>query len=154
MILYYSRQYDRAIEQFLRVRDMDPNFPRAAIIVDVYVEKGMFKEALALIQRPQVDDPWYWSRVAYVYGSAGQKAHARHALERLFQLERREPVDAAAIVKAYISVGDKEHALDWLERAYTEKLTALTPLKVDPVYDPLRSDPRFQELLRRVGLAE
>ena len=153
-IFYYSRQYDRAIEQFLRVRDMDPDFSRAAMIVDVYVEKGMLKDALALIQGPPVDAPWYWSRIAYVYGRAGRQAQARHALERLLQLNRREPVDAGAIVKAYISVGDKEHALDWLQRAYTQQLSILTPLKVDPVYDPLRSDPRFQDLLRSVGLAQ
>jgi TolB-like protein/DNA-binding winged helix-turn-helix (wHTH) protein/Flp pilus assembly protein TadD len=153
-ILYYSRHYDRAIEQFLRVRDMDPNFSRAAIIVGVYVEKGMLKEALALIQGPPVDAPWHWSLIAYVYGRAGRQAEARHALARLLQLNRREPVDAAAIVRAYISVGDKEHAFDWLEKAYSQQSIALTALRVDPVYDPLRSDPRFQELLLRVGLAE
>lgn len=133
-ILFYSRQYDRAIEQFLHVRDMDPTFARAAIIIDAYVEKGMVKEALALIQSPPVDAPWYWSNTAYVYGRAGRQAQAHDALERLLQLNRREPVDACAIVKAYISVGDKEHALAWLERAYTQQLGVLTPLKVDPVY--------------------
>lgn len=153
-IFYYSRQYDRAIQQFLRVRDMDPNFSRSDLIMKPYVEKRMFKEALAFVQGPPEDLPSYWSASAYVHGRAGQEAQARYALERLLQLNQREPVNIACIVTAYISVGNKEQALAWLKRAYTEQPNVLTRLKVDPEYDPLRSDPRFQDLLRRVGLSQ
>ena len=153
-IFYYSRQYDRAIQQFLRVREMDPNFSRSDFIMKPYVEKRMFEEALAFVQGPPEDLPSYWSDSAYAHGHAGQGAQAQYALERLLQLNRHEPVSIACIVTAYISVGNKEQALGWLRRAYTEQPNVLTRLKVDPEYDPLRSDPRFQDLLRRVGLSQ
>ena len=152
-IFYYSRQYDRAIQQFLRLRDMDPYFSRNPIVL-AYVEKGMVKEALAIVQGPSGDVPSNWARDAYVFGHTGQQAQAQYALEKLLQLNRHEPVNIACIVTVYLAMGHNEQALAWLQRAYTEQPNVLTRLKVDPEYDPLRSDPRFQDLLRRVGLSQ
>jgi tetratricopeptide (TPR) repeat protein len=116
----------------------------------------LFADALADIEqrrRAAGDGPWYWLALAYVYGRSGQQAQARRALEKLEQLNRSQQIDPAVIAWAYIAVGDKDQALAWLEKAYTQHSSALTTLKVEPGYDPLRSDPRFQNLLRRVGLA-
>jgi hypothetical protein len=63
-------------------------------------------------------------------------------------------MDPAAILRAHIGMGDKDQSFAWLEKAYSQHSNALTTLKVDPIYDPLRGDPRFQELMRRVGLAQ
>jgi hypothetical protein len=63
-------------------------------------------------------------------------------------------MDPAAILFAYIGMGDREQSFAWLEKAYLQHSSVLTTLKVEPIYDPLRGDPRFQELLRRVRLAE
>jgi len=155
-ILYFSRQYDRAIEQFRAVLEMEPGFPRAHLVLYAYVEKGMFAEALADIEKqPATDDtPWKWSALAYVYGRSGQPVQARHALEKLEQLNRRQPMDPAAILWAYIGMGKNDRAFAWLEKAYSQHSNALTTLKVDPGFDSLRNDPRFQDLLRRVGLAQ
>jgi len=152
-ILFFARQYDRAIEQFGSVLELDPTFPRAHIIQGAYVEKGMFAAALADLegQHPK-HDVWYWSAVAYIYGRSGETAKARHALHELLQSHRRDPVKPELIAGAFAALGEKDSALAWLERAYAER-SGLTALKVDPGYDPLRSDPRFQSLLRRVGLA-
>jgi tetratricopeptide (TPR) repeat protein len=82
-ILYYSRQYDRAIEQFQSVLRKDPNFGRASKIVFAYVEKGMFSEAVAgaeIKNRLLGKGPWYWSDLAYIYGRAGQMGRARQEL--------------------------------------------------------------------------
>jgi TolB-like protein/DNA-binding winged helix-turn-helix (wHTH) protein/Tfp pilus assembly protein PilF len=156
-ILYYSRQYDRAIAQFLAVREMDPDFPHSTMIVHAYEQKGMFAEVLAEIEKDRRRAgyaPWLLSEEAYVYGRTGQAAQARAALAKLDEWNRRQPVDAAAFVGPYIALGDKDQAFFWLEKAYTQHSNAMTWLKVGPIYDPLRSDPRFQDLLRRVGLAQ
>jgi DNA-binding winged helix-turn-helix (wHTH) protein/Tfp pilus assembly protein PilF len=156
-ILFYSRQYDRAIEQFRAVLQKDPNFPRARVIESAYVEKGMFRQALAqaeVTRRVYGDGPAYWAELVYVYGRAGQTDRARTQLEKLEKWSRQEQVDPAFLSFVHLAAGNKEEALADLEKAYSEHYNILTNLKVDPLYDPLRSDPRFQDLLRRVGLAD
>jgi TolB-like protein/Tfp pilus assembly protein PilF len=154
-ILYFSRQYDRAIEQFRTVLDMEANFPRAHMLELAYVQKGRYAQALADIDkwRRIEDNPWSWTMLAYVYGRSGQQVEARRALEKLEELNRRRETDALSIAVAHVGMGDKEKAIAWLQKAYAEHSIS-TALKVDPIFDPLRSDPRFQELMRRVGLAQ
>jgi TolB-like protein/DNA-binding winged helix-turn-helix (wHTH) protein/Tfp pilus assembly protein PilF len=155
-ILYFSRQYDRAIEQFRAVLDMEPNFPRAHLLVFAYVQKGLFADALADIEKwRRVDDaPGSWAIEAYVFGRSGRRVEALRALEKLQQSNRRQQMDPASIALAYVGIDNKDEAFAWLQKAYSEHSNAITTLKVDPIYDPLRSDPRFQELLRRVGVAQ
>jgi tetratricopeptide (TPR) repeat protein len=154
-ILYFSRQYDRAIEKFRVVLEMEPNFPRAHIVVNAYVEKAQFADALADVERVRHafgDTPWTWSMLAYVYGRAGRQEEARRALRKLEQFNRQQQIDPVAILWAHIGMGDKDLAFASLEKAYAQHSNALTTLKVEPGYDSLRDDPRFQELMRRVGL--
>jgi len=156
-ILYYSRQYDRAISQFLAVREMDPNFPRTGVIRSAYEQKGQYAYALEEIEKwrhAYGDKPWTWSELAYVYGRSGQRAQAEHALQKLLQLDRHQPVDPAAVAWAYLGVGDNGQAIAYLEKAYVQHSSTITSLKVEPRFDPLRSDPRYQDLQRRVGLAQ
>jgi tetratricopeptide (TPR) repeat protein len=155
-ILYFSRQYDRAIDQLQTVLAMDPNFYRAHIVDHAYVQKGMFKEALDDIEkwRRTKDMPWISAELAYVYGRSGQQALAQRALEKLEELYRRRKMDPAPILWAYLGMGNKEQVFAWLEKAYSQHSNALTTLKVEPAYDPLRSEPRFQDFLRRVGLSQ
>ena len=79
---------------------------------------------------------------------------ARRELEKLDKLSRHEQLDPVTLLWAHLGVGDKEEALADLEKAYSEHFGVLTTLKVEPAFDSLRSDPRFQDLLRRVGLAQ
>jgi TolB-like protein/DNA-binding winged helix-turn-helix (wHTH) protein/Tfp pilus assembly protein PilF len=151
-ILYYSRQYDRAIAKCHAVFEMEPNFPRAHLVVAVDVEKGQFEDALAELDTWE-DGPWTWSWRVYVYGRHGQLAQARHSLERLNQLYHQQPTGPDPMVWAYLGMGDKDEAFAWLKKAYADHSNSLTTLRVEPAYDPLRSDPRFQDLIRRVGLA-
>ncbi len=153
-ILFYSRQYERAIEKERSVRDIDPQMARAALIVNAYTARGAFAEALRELDRYRAAQPrsWYWTALAYVYGRAGRMAQARNALRTLLDSTARDSVRPAAFVLAYLGVGDTASALTWLERAYAEHDNLMTTLKVNPELDPLRADPRFQRLLVRVGL--
>jgi TolB-like protein/Tfp pilus assembly protein PilF len=154
MIYYYSRQYDRAATELTAVLDMDPNFPRAHRVHEVYVERGQFAQAIADIERCKTlyGMTWYWSEMAYTSGRAGDNAGAKHALEELEKLNPRQPVDPPTMAWAYAGSSDKDHTLLWLNKAYAQRSNTMTALKVEPAYDFLRSDPRFQDLIRRVGL--
>lgn len=155
-IFYYARHYDRAIDHFRAVRELDPNFQRTGLIIHAYEQKGLFAEALAdIIAHPPphgMSPPWYWSELTYAYGRSGQQAQAQNALKNLLDLNQQQELGAEAVIWAYLGVGNNEQALAGLEKAYAQRSPALTYLKVDPRYDPLRNDARFQDLMRRVGL--
>lgn len=154
MILYYARQYDRAEARFKSVLDMDPNFSTAHRVREVYVQEGRFDLALADIGegRSLHGFPWYWSGRAYVLGRAGREAEAREAIDQLLRLNRQKELEPAGIAWAYAGIRDADHTLFWLNRAMARRSNTMTALKVEPGYDFLRSDPRFQDLVRRVGL--
>jgi TolB-like protein/DNA-binding winged helix-turn-helix (wHTH) protein/Tfp pilus assembly protein PilF len=152
MIFYFSRDYDRAIEELRSVLQMDPEFSRAHMIRYAYVEKGMIPEALADIEGrlPNPDAAWALSALTYVHGRAGQREAAARTLHRLLELNQRQAIDPASISLAYLGFGDRKEALTWLEKAYDQHSNVMATLKVDPAFDSLRDDPRFQRLLARV----
>jgi TolB-like protein/DNA-binding winged helix-turn-helix (wHTH) protein/Tfp pilus assembly protein PilF len=153
VILVFSHQPDRAIAQFSAVGEMDATFGRSSMIESAYLQKGMLEKVRSDIDRwPVTDSPWYWSRVAYFDGCTGRPKEARHALQKLLELNRRHALDPMVLATAYIGTGDNDAAIASLERAYRQRSNALTSLKVDPDFDVLRSDPRFKDLQRRVGL--
>ena len=154
VILYYARKYDRAIAKFRAVIDMDPHFARATTIISAYVAEGRFAEASEEVKRglPPDDSPWTCSTKAYVYGRWGQTAQAEHELAKLKRMIR-DP-DAWDFALPYVATGRKDQAIAVLQKAYAKRSNVVLMLKVEPVFDPLRDDPRFQDLLRRVGLAQ
>jgi TolB-like protein/DNA-binding winged helix-turn-helix (wHTH) protein len=156
VILYHSRQYDRAIEKWRVVLEMDPDFGRAHLITAAYLEKGMFAEALADIESKShpVGPPFYWALLAWVDGRLQREPQSQRALHELERFSRQRQIDPGVLAWAYAGTGNKDQALAWLEKAYDQHSIGLTALKVDPVYDPLRNDPRFHNLLQRVGLAQ
>jgi tetratricopeptide (TPR) repeat protein len=163
VFFYFARQYDRAIEQFRAVKAVEPGFSRAHMVALAYAQQGRTEQALADIKtwpheytfhpRPPYW-VWIWCYQAYIYGHAGRQEEAHRAQEGLLRYNRRQPLDPMILVMPYIGVGDKEQAFAWLEKSFAERSHALVALKVDPVYDPLRTDPRFQNFLQRVGLAQ
>jgi len=152
-VLYCAHRYKEAIEQLRAVLEMEPNFPRAHIVVFAYIEQGMTVDALRDVAEWQKieDGPFTWMLSAYVHGRAGHKSEAQKFLHKLEAERSRRYVDASKLVVAYLGSGDYEQVLKWFEKAFSERSTALVWLKVDPVYDPLRSEPRFESLLQRVG---
>ncbi len=157
VFLYYARRYDAAIAQLRSVLEMDPGYPRAGIIDEAYVEAGRNAELLAHLEAwgaVPVDTPWAWSEKAYVYGRLRRTAEARRALERLLEINRTQKIDPIVVALAYVGLRDKEHALDWLEKAYAEHSFSLTALKVNPAYDLVRGEARFQKILRDMRFPE
>jgi TolB-like protein/Tfp pilus assembly protein PilF len=155
VILYYSRQYDRAIQQFRTVLDLDPNFPRAHMICYAYVQQGRFANALADIEVWRRIEPGYWADAdeVYVYGRQGKPDQARRAFDNFQRSSRGQSIDPFVLVGPYLGIGDTDQALATLEKSVTAHSPGLTALKVDPIFDPLRTAPRFQSLLHRVGLS-
>jgi len=152
-IFYFSRQYDQAIEHFHTVLDMEPNFPRAKMLVWAYAQKGRLAEALAEAENSRIDGPWKWAMIAYISGRLGDQSKVKLALDQLQNLRKQGTPDPMSFAVAYIGKGNRNQALAWLEKAYLARSGGLTALKVDPTYDPLRADPRFQVLIHRIGLA-
>ena len=157
-IFYYARQYDRAIEEFRAVQEMNPRFPRVHLVINAYVERGRFDDAMKDLENwtrdsgDSGDSGWIIATRAYVYGRSGQADKAQEALAKLEKTATKQDVNTAAMIFAHFGVGNNDATMRWLEKAYAQHSNAMTALKVDPAYDSLRSDARFQELLRRVEL--
>ncbi len=156
-VLLCARQYDRAIAQFRAVLDMDPHFFHAYDYLMIsYVRAGRYTEALDEINRyiRPLSTLWALGNEAIVYGEWGQTAEAERALAKYEEYTRKSAPDQFLRLRVYIGTGQRDQAMALLEKAFPEHSNLLTEIKTDPTYDPLRSDPRFQELLHRVGLAE
>jgi tetratricopeptide (TPR) repeat protein len=152
---YLARQYDRAIEQCRKTIDMDPSFLPAHLHLGLgYEQKKMYKEAIAEFQTAiSLSDgsPIYVAAVGHAYATEGRKSEALKVLDQLKELSKRRYVSAYWIAQIYAALGEKEQAFEWLRKAYEERSVWMVYLKVDPGLDPLRSDPRFQELVRRMN---
>ncbi len=150
--LFFARQYDQAIEQHRKTLEMDLNFPPTHLRLGAaYEQKGMYQEAIAEYQRAielSGDNTKTSVVLGYAYAVSGRRAEAQKELDQLKE-QSNSPYDIAMI---YTALGDKEQAFEWLEKAYEDRSGGLVFLKVDPGLDSLRSDPRFADLLRRVGL--
>jgi TolB-like protein/DNA-binding winged helix-turn-helix (wHTH) protein/Flp pilus assembly protein TadD len=154
-ILYDSRQYDNAEKQCRSVLELDPNDDRALnMIILAYLQLGRYDEAVDGVNLWAARDrgPWPWAWKAAVYGRSGHAEEARRELVKVEQVSRSRADRTPTLLIAYSGMGQKEQVLDLLERAYSERSNAVVQIKVDPMYDPVRNDPRFKDLLRRLGL--
>jgi eukaryotic-like serine/threonine-protein kinase len=157
IMCYFSRDYDGAIKQYERVFELDPNFLIArAWLALSYAQKGMQQEAIAQLQAVDLSGGYTWplASLGCIYGMSGQKQEAEHVIQKLKAVSARRSVCSYDIALVYTGIGDKDQAFEWLERAYEERFMLLVLLKVEPLFDPLRSEPRFQDLVRRIGLSQ
>ncbi len=158
-ILYEAHQYDQAIEGFQRSFELDPGSPLAhAGIGLAYVQKRMYEKAIAELQEAvalgAVGGPsLYPALLAYAYAVSGRKTEARKILNELKQQMKQRHVSPFNIAEIHTGLGEKDRAFEWLEKAYEEHDEDLVFIR-DPILDPLRSDPRFQSLLRRMNFPE
>lgn len=157
---YFSRNYNQAIDQFQKTLELDSNFPPPhTFLAAAYEQKGMLKEATTAFQKAITitQGPARTQATAglgYVYAVSGRKAEARKILAELQSLSEHRYVPATDTALIYAGLGDKDKAFAWLDKAYEEHSFSLSNLKVEPRFDPLRSDPRFADLLRSIGFPQ
>ena len=154
--LYYSRRYDDVISQCQQTLELDPDYPLAHFHLGrAYMGKNMYPEAIAEYQKAQAslgETPAILMAIGYANAKAGDRAAARKALEELRAQSKRRYVPALYFAAIYTGLGDSDAGLLWLEKAYREHSEYLIYLNVDPMADTLRASPRFQAILRKIGI--
>jgi TolB-like protein/DNA-binding winged helix-turn-helix (wHTH) protein/Tfp pilus assembly protein PilF len=153
--LYFARRYDEAILELRRALEIDPNFVSAHNwISDSLLEEGKYPEAIAELEKTKTfrEQRVYIRQTAYLHARMGKRAQAESELAKALELSSDKPVSSGAVALTYAALGDKDKAFLWLEKAYRENSSFMTSLRFWSVFDPLRSDPRFADLLDRVGL--
>ena len=151
-VSFLGRRYDSAIVESQKTLELDPNFAVAHMIIGLsHVEKKDYQQGISELQKAR-DNPDSQALLAYAYAVAGNRRDARKILEELKQLSKQKYVSSFPIAAVYAALGDRDESLKQLEKAYAERSWAMGMLKVNPVFDSLRSDSRFSELLRRMNL--
>jgi TolB-like protein/Tfp pilus assembly protein PilF len=154
--LYLARQFDQAIEQAHNTLEMDAHFAISyQVLGEVYLSKGMYREGLlALEQFSALSRSSATSRalLGYSHARLGEHSAALRLIEELDAASQHGFVPALLFALVYAGLDDQDQAFSWLEKAYEERFYRLAYLKVEALWDPLRSDPRFADLLRRVGI--
>jgi TolB-like protein/Tfp pilus assembly protein PilF len=149
-VLYFARRFDEAIERARKAVEIDPRFPPSLeLLMAAYAAKGMYREALAEFEKLPGRPPS--PTLAYLHARLGDRSQALRMLDELRARSEQRYLSAVSFAFVYAGLGEKDQAFAWLEKAYQER--SLSPqIKVDTILDPLRSDPRFSDLLRRIGL--
>src|SRR5580658_683505 len=155
-ILYFDRNYDDALRQARATVEMDPNFAHAHRIMErIYDQKHMFPEAIAEGKQAVAlsgDDTWMLLELAQTYLLAGKKAEMKNCLSRVASLSPGGTLpDVGTTVEIYAELGQIDRALQLLDSQYRRREGGLILLNADPCCDNLKSDPRFQQLLQRIG---
>jgi TolB-like protein/Flp pilus assembly protein TadD len=152
--LVSARRYDEAIEQLRRTIEMDPTFyPTYWFLGDAFRNKGDLSQAIAEYEKAaQLDpDPIVLGALGHAYATAGRKEDARKILDRLTALSEQRYVPAYPLAVIYLALGDKDEALRWLEKGYQDRADDVRRfIKVEPLLDPVRGDPRFEALVQKV----
>jgi len=151
-----ARQYDLAIAQFQKALELHPNDPTLLYHLGwAYVYQRAYDQGIEAIGNSlalEGADPQLSPDLAYIDALTGKQDEARRILNRLLNLAREYPVSPGLIALVYVALNDHTQALAWLEKAYRQHSPVLFWLKADPRFDSIRPDPRFQDLMRRVGL--
>jgi len=148
------RRYDEAIEALRKSLQLDPNFHEAIYSLALaFVQKGMLGEAIAQLRRA-IDlsgrDPRDLAGLGQAYALSGRRDEAWKILKEVKESSSRRNV--LWVAEVYAALGDKDHAFECLEKAYRDRDFTFEFLKYEPYWESLRSDPRFKDLLRRIGL--
>jgi Flp pilus assembly protein TadD len=137
--------------------ELDPDSTRGRRDLGrILLQRGQYDEAIDALRQvvARKSDPDFISDLAHAYAVAGRRDEARRTLAQLLQIAKQRYVPPVYIAKVYAGLGENAQALALLNQAFQERSDQLTGLRVDPAFDHLRADPRFVDLLRRVGLAQ
>jgi serine/threonine-protein kinase len=151
---YFTRRFDEALTRCQIALEVDANFPIAhRSLGATYLAKGLFEEGVQQIKKAldlSGGDPDTLARLCLAYGLAGRKGEARNALDELKSISKMRYVSSYSFAHAHIGLGEYDQALQCLEKACKDRDYNVRSLKVNPMLDPLRSDPRFQALLDKM----
>jgi TolB-like protein/Tfp pilus assembly protein PilF len=153
--LYLARRSDQAIEQLRKVLDIDAKFtPARRMLEEVYAQSGRQKEAVA--ERAKIlslsGSPEFAASIEEDFSKSGYKGVLQSWLDGLTEVSKHGYVSAYSIAEGYMRLGQKDRAFAWLEKAYEDHDSGLVSIAVEPMFDPIRSDPRFKDILRRMKL--
>ena len=153
---YFARQFDQAIEQAHKTLELDPNFVISyELLGEVYVSRGMYREGLSELEKYSAlsrGRAMSLALLGYAHARLGERSQALRMLEQLEATSKERYTPAFSFAVVYAGLGEKDQAFAWLEKAHGERTSRLGYLKVEPLWDPLRPDPRFADLVRRIGL--
>jgi tetratricopeptide (TPR) repeat protein len=146
-----------AIQAFEKTLSMDPNFVPAYVgLGKTYWLQSKYAEVLEKLDKAwelsKGSSPGLLSLRGMIHAKSGNRIGAEKALEELFGLSKQRHVSSSLFASLYMALGQKDQAFEWLDKAYSERSDELTALKIDPLWDELRPDPRFSELLQKIGL--
>jgi tetratricopeptide (TPR) repeat protein len=154
-ILYHARRYDEAIAHLRKILETNPGMSTAHWNIGMaYSQKGMHQEAISALEKAAEingDGQAYLGYLGYVYAAAGRRAEALKVLDELRERSQRKYVRPMHTALVYFGLGEKDQTFAWLQKAYDERDYDLVYFIADPISSSLRSDPRFQKLLRRMG---
>jgi tetratricopeptide (TPR) repeat protein len=154
--LYLAREFDQAVEQVHATLEMDANFSISyAVLGEVYLSKGMYREGQSALEKCSTLSRSGGASLAllgYSHARLGERKESLRVIEALIAASKQSFVPAFFVALVYAGLEDKDQAFTWLEKAHEERFNRLAYLKVEALWDPLRSDPRFADLLRRVGI--
>ncbi len=153
---YDDRRFDEAVEQGHKILDFDPSFAAAHLLLgQAYLQKGLRAQAISELQNATAlsgDSPSYMAEVGVAYAVSGRNAEALSVINQLRKVAKQSYVSSYGLAQIYAALGDKQNALNCLQSAYYEGAVWMQYLQVDPVLDSVRSQPRFQDLVRQMGL--
>jgi len=158
-IFYFTRQYDQAIEALHKSLEMDPNFVNAHYDLGLtYLQKSMYEEALAEFQKEKNIskgvNPLVDPSIGVAYALMGEKGKAHQVLDDLLERSRKMYVTPYGLALVYFSLEERDEGFKWLNKAYEVRDRWLCFLKVDPLFERVRSDPKFTALLKKIGFEE
>jgi serine/threonine protein kinase/TolB-like protein/Flp pilus assembly protein TadD len=154
---YYAHQYDQVIQLCRELLEMNPNlFWQHFELGRAYEQRTMFGQAIAEFQKALAisgENTFAISGLGHAYASSNQRPQAQKLLDQLKELTTRRYVAPSDFALIYLGLGEKDEAVKWLQKAYEERCWYMVVLNLDPRLDELRADPRFRDLVHRVGLA-
>ena len=155
-IFYYSRRYDQAVAQHKKTLELEPRFAFARQeLARVYTAQQRYDEAIGeLNQAIEISGrrPTLLSMLSYAHGKSGRRTEAEKLLEELEALRKQRVVLPYNFITVYLGLNDKKKAMEWMEINFRERQPALIVLGIEPRYDSLRDEPRFQEMLKELKL--
>jgi len=155
-VYWYLYQFDRAIDEFQKTIDLEPNYTLGHLgLMQAYGEKGMFHEAIAegeILLKLGVRNVGTIAVLGYYYALAGKKAKSYELLAELEERSKKDYVSSFWVAVIYNGLGDTDRVFEWFYKAYDERECNLIYIAIPPPFDSIRDDPRYKNLLKKMGL--